>query len=100
MGVYSWPALAKPQEDTPTSPDLWSATLIALFGDCPGSMYQCKRLACDEPTEIGRPLFNPLLYIIAYLFGYFSGSGLVGLFCPNRELEPKDHATEVLGQQG
>jgi len=50
--------------------------------------------------ELGRPLFNPLLYVIAYLFGYFSGSGLVGLFYPNRELEPKDHATEVLGQQG
>ena len=43
---------------------------------------------------------NPLVAIAAYLFGYFSGSGLVGLFYPNRDLEPKDHAAEVLGSQG
>jgi hypothetical protein len=50
--------------------------------------------------EISRPAFNPVLYVIAYLFGYFSGSGLVGLFYPNRELEPRDHAAEVLGGHG
>ncbi|MBN1918919.1 MAG: hypothetical protein JW889_13515 [Verrucomicrobia bacterium] len=43
---------------------------------------------------------NPFIAIAAYLFGYFSGSGLVGLFYPNRALEPKDHAAEVLGNQG
>jgi len=40
------------------------------------------------------------LYAVAYLFGYFSGSGLLGLFYPNRETEPKEHATEVLTNQG
>jgi len=41
-----------------------------------------------------------LSYTFAYLFGFFSGSGLLGLFYPNRDIEPKDHATEVLGNQG
>jgi hypothetical protein len=47
--------------------------------------------------EIGRPAVNLLLYAVAYLFGYFTGSGLLGLFYPNRDTEPKDHAEEVLG---
>ncbi len=50
--------------------------------------------------EVGKPLVNPLLYAVAYLFGFFSGSGLLGLFYPNRDLEPKQHATEVLGAHG
>ena len=48
------------------------------------------------PTVTG----NPFIAVAAYLFGYFSGSGLVGLFYPNRSLEPRDHAIEVLGNQG
>jgi hypothetical protein len=47
--------------------------------------------------ELGRPFVNPVLYTIAYLFGFFSGSGLLGLFYPNRDIEPKDHASEVFG---
>ena len=41
-----------------------------------------------------------VFYTFAYLFGFFSGSGLLGLFYPNREISPIDHATEVLGNQG
>ena len=50
--------------------------------------------------ELGRPGLNVGLYALAYLFGYFSGSGLLGLFYPNRDIEPKEHATEVLTNQG
>jgi len=46
--------------------------------------------------ELNKPLVNLVFYTFGYLFGYFSGSGLLGLFYPNRDLEPKQHATEVL----
>ncbi len=38
-----------------------SRTLIALFGDYPHLMNECKRLVCDEPTEIGRQMLERLL---------------------------------------
>jgi putative transposase len=38
-----------------------SRTLIALFGDYSGLMHECKRLVCDEPTEIGRRLLERLV---------------------------------------
>ena len=51
-------------------------------------------LSAREATR-NRPV-DLILFAFAYLFGYFSGSGLLGLFYPNRDLEPKHHAAEVL----
>jgi hypothetical protein len=47
--------------------------------------------------EIGKLHINLLVYTLAYLFGFFSGSGLLGLFYPNRDIDTKDHASEVFG---
>lgn len=38
-----------------------SRTLIALFSDYPHLMNECKRLVCDEPTELGRRMLERLL---------------------------------------
>jgi putative transposase len=38
-----------------------SRTLIALFGDYPHLMRECKRLVCDGPSELGRRMLERLL---------------------------------------
>jgi putative transposase len=38
-----------------------SRTLIALFGDYPHLMNECKRLVSDEPSELGRQMLERLL---------------------------------------
>jgi len=38
-----------------------SRTLIALFGDYPHLMNECKRLVCHEPTELGRRMLERLV---------------------------------------
>jgi hypothetical protein len=71
----------------------WATLLLPLL------VLGVRQIEQPDARQLTNPVIYGLAYVFAYLFGFFSGSGLLGLFYPNRDLEPRDHAIEVLGGQ-